>query len=90
MIFPDLPQHRRFTTPMVSAVTAEAPVPEPESNTVTAEAWFRQRFPDDPALKALSKPTPTPSFAEDPQGWTEFIILIMFLIAWVVFWKVQN
>lgn len=90
MIFPDLPQHRRFYSTVVPVITPTEPVPEPENNTVTAEAWFRQHFPDDPALEALAKPTPTPSFAEDPQGWIEFILLIVFLIAWVVFWKMQQ
>lgn len=90
MIFPDLPQHRRFYT-SVAPITATVEVSaEPEPPSVRAEAWFRQHFPDDPALEALTKPTPTPSFAEDPRGWTEFILLIVALVAWVIFWKLQQ
>ncbi len=86
MIFPDLPkQHRFFHVLPQAPVIVEEHV-EPQA--ITAEAWFEKHFPQESVPKLQR--TKTPRFAEDPRGWTEFIILVMFLIGWVAFWKMHQ
>jgi hypothetical protein len=90
MIFPDLPKRHRFHSNTIQHTELAVPEPEPDLTVATkAEAWFAEHFPDQSST-AIAKPAKTPSFAEDPRGWIEFILIIVFLIGWAVFWKLQQ
>jgi hypothetical protein len=90
MIFPDLPIRHTFN---IQPIVQSAPViveAQTEVNTTTkAEEWFEKHFPDQ-STSSIIKPAKTPSFAEDPRGWIEFILLIVFIIGWATFWKLQQ
>lgn len=86
MIFPDLPKQHKFFVDLPKAPLI--PVEVATNQTITAEAWFEKHFPEEKTTTL--KPAKTPSFAEDPRGWTEFILLILFLIGWVAFWKLHQ
>lgn len=91
MIFPDLPQRRRFSTELNKDRSEAMPaVAVTQCVEDLTEVWFQKQFPNNPAHTPLPKPTETPSFAQDPRGWIEFVLVILSCVAWIVFWKLQQ